>query len=86
MINQFQNIYLSKFSYLNLLILFFSFNCFSQPISQQWLKQYGGTLNIDDYGYALTIDKLGNVYVTGSVSNSMFGSDFGTVKYDANGF
>jgi hypothetical protein len=53
--------------------------------NQVWLARCDGDANENDYAYALVIDDVCNVYVTGcsSVSNNYW--DFATVKYDANG-
>lgn len=69
-----------------IIILFILFiqNLSAQPPSVQWIQKYGSSLNNIDEAYALILDDSANVYVTGKVANTG-GSDFGTVKYDANG-
>jgi hypothetical protein len=46
----------------------------------QWLAQYNGPYNINDYGYDLTLDAEGNVYVAGQSQYQML-----LLKYDTNG-
>lgn len=58
-----------------------------------WAKNFGGTYN--DYGGAITIDSSGNIYITGTFSNTILfdsfsltsvgSSDIFIVKYDING-
>jgi len=49
---------------------------------QLWFRTYYGVVNTGDYPALLTMDKKGNVYVTGGVGA---GNDCITIKYDSNG-
>ena len=50
---------------------------------QQWVKIYNGTGNNEDKAYAITIDNLDNIYITGySTRNSI---DYTTIKYNSTG-
>jgi len=56
---------------------------------QQWVARYDGPVagNFFDQGWGITVDKYGNVYVTGNSANSNAedAADYATVKYNANG-
>lgn len=56
---------------------------------QQWVARYDGPVagNFFDQGQAITVDKNGNVYVTGNSAGSNLedAADYATVKYNANG-
>jgi hypothetical protein len=60
---------------------------------QRWLARYDGPAHGDDAARALTVDRAGNVYVTGRDQNSQLNPvgytvsnyDYATVKYDASG-
>jgi uncharacterized delta-60 repeat protein len=51
--------------------------------TRQWVSIYDGTGN--DYAYALAIDDLGNVYITGESYGSNTSFDYATIKYNSNG-
>lgn len=50
-----------------------------------WVRRLNGTANGEDEAYAIAVDGLGNVYVTGYIIDSVTGDDYATVKYDASG-
>lgn len=49
-----------------------------------WERTYDGTHG-DDMANDLAVDTLGNIYVTGIVTNSQLNWDYATIKYDRNG-
>lgn len=51
--------------------------------TQQWVSRYNSPANDVDIAYALTLDDLGNIYVTGQISGT--NRDFGTIKYNPSG-
>jgi hypothetical protein len=53
--------------------------------NQLWSRNYNGVFNGTDQLTAMTLDPAGNVYVTGTSQISAAGSEYLTIKYDANG-
>jgi uncharacterized delta-60 repeat protein len=55
--------------------------------NRRWKRVYNGPGNGTDVANALTVDKKGNVYVTGGSDSSPdgFNNDFATIKYDNDG-
>ncbi len=53
--------------------------------NQLWVTRYNGPANKADQASAITLDGLGNIYVTGSSAGSSTGIDYATVKYDSLG-
>jgi len=52
---------------------------------QQWASRYDGPGNGYDVGYAIAIDSLGNVYVTGDSGGLGTIQDYATIKYNNSG-
>ncbi|MDJ0763518.1 MAG: NosD domain-containing protein [Myxococcota bacterium] len=52
---------------------------------EQWVARYNGPGNGSDGAQALTVDGMGNVYVTGSSVGLGTETDFATIKYDTDG-
>lgn len=53
--------------------------------NQLWIARYNGPRDLVDWGDALVLDSLGNVYVTGSSYGSGSYYDYATIKYDSDG-
>jgi len=53
--------------------------------NQLWVKRYNGPGNDDDYANAIAVDGSGNIYVTGSSTDSVTSSDYATIKCDPAG-
>lgn len=52
---------------------------------ERWVVRYNGPGSSDDRAYALSIDSLSNVYVTGWSYDIESGEDYATIKYDTDG-
>jgi uncharacterized delta-60 repeat protein len=52
---------------------------------KQWEARYNGLGDNYDYASAITVDRSGNVYVTGYSDNLWTCQDYATVKYDSDG-
>lgn len=70
---------------LNVLLLCFITDSFSQTIPIDWVKNYNGMSDNTDIVADMTIDAAANVYVTGTSLGSTGSLDIVTVKYDING-
>lgn len=50
-----------------------------------WLRKYDGSTNGGDCGFAIAVNLLGEVYVTGTSWDNETSDDYATVKYDSLG-
>lgn len=66
-----------------IIILVYVTQAFS--IGQEWAARYNGPGNSLDWSYAIAMDPLGNVIVTGYSTGSGTGKDYRTIKYNTAG-
>jgi len=53
--------------------------------AQQWVQRYNGVGSFNDEIYAMTLDNLGDVIVTGIVRGGLSFYDYATIKYTSTG-
>ena len=54
-------------------------------IGQEWVSRYNGSGNSIDFSYAIALDPLNNIVVTGYSTGAATGKDLKTIKYDQSG-
>lgn len=54
-------------------------------ITAAWIARYNGPANESDLSFAIAVDGLGSVYVTGGSEGSGTGYDYATIKYNTTG-
>jgi outer membrane protein assembly factor BamB len=64
------------------LFLFGARDTLHAQVTQQWIASYDGTAALDDEAFAIALDALGQIYVTGFSYGELTGIDYATVKYD----
>ncbi|MBK8552310.1 MAG: SBBP repeat-containing protein [Ignavibacteria bacterium] len=67
-----------------MLILILCHNSFSQ-VTQEWAARFNGPEDSSEYAISMTVDQLGNVYVTGNSYGSGTNIDYLTIKYSSAG-
>src|SRR5437899_2616663 len=61
-------------------------NCFSQPVTQQWVQRYSGLQpSHGANGLSVKLDSMGFVYVLVSVVTDSTSEDYGLLKYSNSG-
>ena len=78
------------YMYLNLLLVFFSFNCTSKAQQPEfiWGRQFGS--DKEEVGTSVATDRQGNVFLVGTTTSSLFGNNMGErdgyiIKFDTLG-
>jgi len=79
------NVYVTGWSVVNGTDFDYATIKYSPAGESLWVRRYNGPGNDRDMAYALTLDMLGNVYVTGSSDNVFSVPDYTTIKYTATG-
>ncbi|MGH2575376.1 MAG: T9SS type A sorting domain-containing protein, partial [Ignavibacteria bacterium] len=50
-----------------------------------WVVRFDGEGHSEDKAYAITVDEIGEIHITGCVTGIGSGTDYCTIKYDSNG-
>ena len=54
-------------------------------VTEEWVNRYNGPGDNDDYANAISVDLVGNVYITGQSDGGASWIDYRTIKYDSDG-
>lgn len=57
----------------------------SAQVDTDWVRTYGSPYGRDDWAWAISVDRFGNVYVTGHSAGSGESQEYATIKYYPNG-
>lgn len=79
------NVYVTGYSYGSSTSYDFATIKYNSNGIEQWVVRYNGPGNGNDLVFAMAVDGLGNIYVTGEGYNAESGLDYTTIKYDGNG-
>lgn len=74
---------MNKLIYTLIVILVYVTQSFA--IGQEWASRHNGAGNSLDWSYAIAIDPLGNIVVTGYSTGAGTGKDYRTIKYNTAG-
>ena len=77
------NVYVTGYSYGSLVMPDYATIKYDSEGNELWVARYDG--QSDDGAYALSVDGIGNVYVTGWSTSSDLNGDYATIKYDSEG-
>jgi hypothetical protein len=67
------------------ILLLGSIPAFGQHVDTAWVRRYNGPAYDYDFVHSLTVDGVGNVYITGYSYGGSTGYDYATIKYYPNG-
>ncbi len=79
------NVYVTGFSYGSGTSYDYATIKYNSSGAEEWVARYDGSRNDNDQGYAIVVDSLGNVYVTGRSKGSEYYYDYATIKYNSSG-
>jgi uncharacterized delta-60 repeat protein len=84
-VDAFGNIYVTGYSYGDGTSCDYATIKYNSNGVRQWVARYNGPGNGNDLVFAMAVDDIGNVYVTGESYGDGSGLDYTTIKYDGNG-
>jgi uncharacterized delta-60 repeat protein len=84
-VDDFGNVYVTGYSYSHRSDFDYATVKYNQEGIEQWAVRYDGPANSDDRALSLTVEKAGNVYVTGYSYSSHSSYDYATIKYNTTG-
>jgi uncharacterized delta-60 repeat protein len=84
-VDAFGNVYVTGYSYGDGTSYDYATIKYNPDGIEQWVVRYDGPGNGNDLVFALAVDDLGNIYVTGESYDNDSRLDYATIKYDGNG-
>lgn len=84
-IDTFGNVYVTGYSYGDGTGYDYTTIKYDSDGTEQWVVRYNGPGNGNDLAFAIAVDDMGNVYVTGECYDINSRLDYTTIKYDGNG-
>jgi len=84
-VDAFGNVYVTGYSYGDGTISDYATIKYNSDGIEQWVARYNGPGNGNDLVFAMAVDDIGNVYVTGESYDDESRLDYTTIKYDGNG-
>lgn len=80
-----ENVFVSGVSYNEMQYIDFATVKYNSQGIEQWSRKYDGSGHFQDRVWGMAIDNIGNVYVTGSSTETGTGYDYTTIKYNTIG-
>ena len=84
-VDDFGNVYVTGYSYGDGTRSDYATIKYNSDGIEQWVARYNGPGNGNDLVFAMAVDDIGNVYVTGESYDNESRLDYTTIKYDENG-